>query len=93
MRTRFSLAMLSSARVLSSVILAGKRDFRLHSTSSFSEYVVVAKLLSMKLSWVLLFREYEKKRLKVACRRRPRSQVSLWQSRGLKGPAKRHLKS
>lgn len=37
MRTRFSLAMLSSARVLSSVILAGKRDFRLHSTSSFSE--------------------------------------------------------
>ena len=49
MRTRFSLAMLSSARVLSSVILAGKRDFRLHSTSSFSEYVVVAKLLSYGL--------------------------------------------
>ena len=49
MRTRFSLAMLSSARVLSSIILAGKRDFRLHSTSSFSEYVVVAKLLSYGL--------------------------------------------
>ena len=44
MRTRFSLPMLSSARVLSSVILAGKRYFRRHSTSSFSEYVVVAKL-------------------------------------------------
>ena len=41
--------MLSGARVLSSVILAGKRDFRLHSTSSFSEYVVVAKLLSYGL--------------------------------------------
>ena len=53
MRTRFSLAVLSSARVLSSVILAGKRDFRLHSTSSFSEYVVVAKLsaLSFCQNW------------------------------------------
>ena len=36
-------SILSSARAWTSVILAGKRDSRLHSTRSFSENVVVAK--------------------------------------------------
>ena len=35
--------MLSSARALTSVILAGKRDSRCHSTTSFAENVVVTK--------------------------------------------------
>ena len=35
--------MLSSARTLTSVILAGKRDSRRHSTTNFAENVVVTK--------------------------------------------------
>ena len=36
-------SILSSARALTSVILAGKRSSRRHSTTSFSENVVVAE--------------------------------------------------
>ena len=35
--------MLRSARALTSVILAGKRDSRRHSTTSFAENVVLTK--------------------------------------------------
>ena len=40
---------LSSAPALTRVILAGKRDSRRHSTTSFSESVVVAETRSFNL--------------------------------------------
>ena len=42
-------SILSSARSLTRVILAGRRDSRRHSTTSFSESVVVAETRSFNL--------------------------------------------
>jgi len=42
-------SILSNARALTRVILTGKRDSRRHSTTSFSESVVVAETRSFNL--------------------------------------------
>ena len=44
-----NFSILSSARALTRVILTGKRDSRRHSTTSFSESVVVAETRSFNL--------------------------------------------
>ena len=51
--------MLSSVRTSTSVILAGKRDSHRHSTTSFSEKVVVAEA-SYQMLEVLAFRDRER---------------------------------
>ena len=51
--------LLSSALVWASVSLAGKRDSRRHSTTSFSEYVVVAETSHQMLE-VLSFWNWER---------------------------------
>ena len=51
--------MLSSARTSTRVILAGKHDSHRHSTTSFSEKVVVAEA-SYQMLEVLAFRDRER---------------------------------